>query len=72
MYGHHDANGQATWISPQSGAKIWIVIQPKDADADVTPIEEYYKILDKVLPDLDAIPDGFRVFTILVEPGQTL
>ena len=71
-YGHHNTDGQATWITPHSGAQIWIVILPKDTNDSPATIDEYYSILDKLLPDLEAIPDRFNVFTILVKHGQTL
>ena len=71
-YGHHDAEGQVTWNTARSGAKLWIIIQPKNTDDDPQTIEEFYTLLDKLLPDLDAIPDRFEVFTVLIEPGQVM
>jgi len=69
---HHDAEGQVTWNTTWSGAKLWIIIQPKNTDDDPQMIEEFYTLLDKLLPDLDAIPNRFEVFTVLIEPGQVM
>ena len=71
-YGHHNAEGQVTWNTAWSGAKLWIIIQPKNTDDDPQTIEEFYTLLNTLLPDLNAIPDRFEVFTVLIEPGQVM
>lgn len=71
-YAHHDANGYHTWTTPQSGAKIWIIIRPKDSDTGVLTRAQLHTLYDKLINNLGRIPDEFEVCIILLEPGQVM
>ena len=70
---HHDADGQLTWVTCQSGAKLWFLVFPKkDEEGKRKSIKDWYQLHDQLLQDSKEIPDDFKVCSILLESGQVL
>ena len=72
-YIHHDADGQMTWVTCRSGAKLWFIIHPKASEERKRKtIEELFTLYDTLLPDSGEVPNDFKVSVVLLEPGQIL
>lgn len=72
-YIHHDADGQLTWTTCRSGAKIWFIIRPKASEErKAKSMKALFSLYDKLLTDSNSVPDEFEVAVILLEPGKTL
>lgn len=73
LYVHHDADGQLAWVTCQSGAKLWfLVVHKKAKEERMKSIKDRYQFHDQLLPDSREIPDGFKVCSVLLEPGKVL
>ena len=68
-YAHHNANGQMTWTTCHSGAKLWVFINPKDT-SKYKMKEALFQLYDKLLSDNDEVPADFDISTILLEPDE--
>ena len=72
-YVHHDADGQLTWVTCRSGAKLWFLLIPKkDKEGKRKSIKDWYQLHDQLLQNSREIPDDFEVCSVLLEPGQVL
>ena len=72
-YIHHDADGQMTWVTCRSGAKLWFIVRPKTLEEHKRKsIDKLFMLYDTLLPDSGDIPDEFEVSVVLLEPGQIL
>ena len=72
-YVHHNADRQLTWVTCQSGAKLWFLLIPKkDKEGKRKSIKDWYQLHNQLLQDSREIPDDFKVCSVLLEPGQVL
>ena len=72
-YVHHDADGQMTWVTCRSGAKLWFIIHPKASEERKRKtLKTLFRLYDTLLTDSNSVPKEFEVSVILLEPGQTL
>ena len=72
-YTHHDADGQMTWVTCRSGAKLWFIIHPEASEErKQKTIKELFAPYDTLLPDSGEVPNDFEVSVVLLEPGQIL
>ena len=72
-YIHHDADGQMTWVTCPSGAKLWFIIHPKASEEQKWKmIKELFTLYNTLIPDSGEVPNDFKVSVVLLEPGQIL
>ena len=72
-YIHHDADGQMTWVTCHSGAKLWFIIHPNASEEQKQKtIEELFTLYNTLLPDSGEVLNDFKVPVVLLEPGQIL
>ena len=69
---HHDANGAATWTTVSCGAKIWVLLTPKE-NVPTQLVQSYVEAIRMhQLDDPTVLQEHFHVTSILLEPGAAL
>ena len=69
---HHDVNGAATWVAVSSGAKIWVLLRPKERDPKAVMTALAFVSNLPVHDDPRKLEQCFDVSSILIEPGTVL
>lgn len=71
-YPHHDANGLATIIVPEHGAKFWGIMRPKHYTGQETR-EEFLDLIESSMSyDQDQYQAQADIFIVFAQPGDIM
>lgn len=71
---HHDAGGLATYVTCETGAKVWSYLLPKDSSSNLAEAVERYRFLADAALEVDpgTLMEHFRSECVVLTPGVML